>query len=227
VRLGVLTRYVNHTTDETTPEIVDMFWRAVDILRRGGAVVVEVDSPKFDPVELSHADVSLFEFAQSVDSYLSHPTRLFCPANLAEIVSTQLVDESAVGHSWTLAQTLSISHAEYSSRLDRIRYLQSCVATVFASHSLSALIYPHQTILPVRINASEQRGRNGLLTSLTGLPGIVLPQGASTASVRAPVGVPVGMEVIGLWGDDDALIRTAEVISQSLRGRVEPKLLCG
>ena len=225
MRLGVLRSYVNHTIDETSEEVSSVFAATLDKFKKQGAQLIDVGDPSFHPTSLSGAEVALYEFQESINSYLSSPTRQFCPKNLAEIISSKLIDPVAVGPLWNNnILHLSTSSPEYYIRLHRISKLKTSLTKMFSKDSLDGLIYPHQTILPVKLGEPIQLGRNGLLSSLTGVPGIVITMGNAGALESARVGVPIGMEVVGLWGDDWKVIGLAEIIEGLLNARIEPAL---
>ena len=72
---------------------------------------------------------------------------------------------------------------------------------------INAFLYPLQSILVVRTNdARGQAARNGQMASLTGLPAITLPGGFSKPSDMAPLGVPVGIELMGKPFSEETLI---------------------
>ena len=68
----------------------------------------------------------------------------------------------------------------------------------------------------MKVWATTQPGRNGLLTSLAGCPGAVIPRGGS-----ADDGVPIGVEVVGLWGEDWNVLGIAREMERLLQGRRE------
>ena len=226
LRLGVLTSYINHTIDETSIEVSASFFETLNKLSSAGAELVHFDDSCLHPTNLALAEVALFEYEDSINEYLSDPRHRSCPKNLAEIMLSGLTDEAALGPTWPLVQLpeMSISSPEYHARLHRIDRLKLSYAKNFARHSLDAIIYPHQTILTVAIGQATQPGRNGLLTSLTGAPGVVVPMGFSSPSRSAKIGVPMGMEVVGMWGQDKRILGISDVISGILSARKPPIL---
>lgn len=211
--------YINHTVDETSGEVSSLFEKAITKLESSGLQIV----PILHPLSLATAEVALFEYHQSLDTYLSQPSHAICPS-LQEILSSSLIDQIAVGPTWQLAFNLSTSDPAYPVRLARIGHLKLLFARLFAENSLDALIYPHQTVLVAKVGATYQPGRNGLLTSLTGAPGVVVPMGMSRSEERAQDGVPAGMEIVGLWGMDWKVLGIGFEVERLLRGRRGPIL---
>jgi len=55
----------------------------------------------------------------------------------------------------------------------------------------------HQKCLVLPIGATFQKDRTGIVAALAGFPAIEVPAGFSTPTADAPIGVPVGMELLG------------------------------
>src|SRR6202012_5702172 len=68
----------------------------------------------------------------------------------------------------------------------------------------------------------SQLGRNGILAALTGFPVITIPIGCSPPSTTAPLGIPIGMEILGLPWSEGALLQVAEGIDDALHVRRMP-----
>ena len=234
LRIGVLSSYLNHTLDSTSHHVSTVFHKTLDSLSAAGVQLTCLDArPEFHLLNLSQAEVSLYEVQSSFHSYLSSPHHLNCPPSFQNIFASGLVDEIAVGPTWQISarEEMSTSNPEYYIRLSRIETLKLLLARVFAENELDALVYPHQTILVVRVGATFQPGRNGLLTALTGAPGGVIPMGFSDVDsdgqngAGGGLGIPIGMEVVGLWGWDWQVLRIMEEIEKLLKARRPPVLI--
>jgi Asp-tRNA(Asn)/Glu-tRNA(Gln) amidotransferase A subunit family amidase len=59
-----------------------------------------------------------------------------------------------------------------------------------------------------------QCGRNGLIASFAGCPSIVIP-------MREGVGIPVSVEVVGVWGEDWHFLGIARAMETVLQRRRE------
>jgi Asp-tRNA(Asn)/Glu-tRNA(Gln) amidotransferase A subunit family amidase len=92
---------------------------------------------------------------------------------------------------------------------------------VMAENKLDALLYPHQKRLVVPIG-EEQIERNGVVSNSTGFPAITFPAGFSAPASDAPIGVPVGIELLGAEWSEPALIRLAFAFEQLARSRRPP-----
>jgi Asp-tRNA(Asn)/Glu-tRNA(Gln) amidotransferase A subunit family amidase len=203
-----------------------LFAKTLANLSSNGAEIISIDIPAFHPIQLSQAEVALFEFKESINNYLNTPDHVTCPT-VTDILASSDVDSIAVGPTWQLAKLPSMNTAspKYHARLHRIEQLKITLANVFAGYQLDALIHPHQTVLVVSVGATFQPGRNGLLTSLTGTPGAVVPIGFSAVTEEATLGIPVGMEVVGLWGDDRKVLEISAAVERLLQARQPPELM--
>jgi amidase len=94
--------------------------------------------------------------------------------------------------------------------------------TAFASHRLDAILYPHQRRLVVPIGEA-QVDRNGVLSNSTGFPAVAFPGGFSTPTVTAPLGVPVGLEILGPEWSEPTLLKIAYAFEQAAHFRRPPQ----
>jgi len=211
--------------DDSSLEVSNLFSETCRKLSSQGVKLIEFDNIAFHPLNLARAEVHIYEMQDSFTEYLSSETHPNFPT-LDEISTSGLVDNIAVGPTWPLAllPDMTPSSPEYLIRLHCISHLKLSLAKTFADLQLDGIIYPHQTILVVKAAATFQPGRNGLLTSLTGTPSVVLPMGFSRETKEALKGVPIGMEVIDLWGHDWKVLDIAERIEKVLHARKEPVL---
>jgi len=75
-----------------------------------------------------------------------------------------------------------------------------------------ALDLPHQQQLACEIGMSQKQ-RNGVLAAVTGFPSITVPAGYAE-SEHAPVGVPVGLEMLGRPYSENLLVDCAYAYEQ-------------
>ncbi|SVE32025.1 uncharacterized protein METZ01_LOCUS484879, partial [marine metagenome] len=110
---------------------------------------------------------------------------------------------------------------EYRIRILRRDDLRTAVMTVMAENELDAILYPHQRRLVVPIG-EEQVERNGVLSNSTGFPAITVPGGFSAPMASAPIGVPIGIELLGPEWSEPTLISLAYAFEQATRIRRSP-----
>jgi amidase len=75
----------------------------------------------------------------------------------------------------------------------------------------------------IRISATFQKDRNGNIAPAGGFPAIVVPAGFSTPTEDAPLGVPVGMELLGRPWQEPELLMLAYGFEQATHARRPPK----
>lgn len=92
-----------------------------------------------------------------------------------------------------------------------------------ADHNLDAIVYPHQQQLVCKTGTSQQQ-RNGALCSVTGFPSIAVPAGYSSPDKNAPIGVPIGMEIIGRPWSEPTLIGIAYAYQEAAHIRKDPPI---
>ena len=113
------------------------------------------------------------------------------------------------------------SDPEYLGRLRRREILRQALMTAMAEHRLDAILYPHQRRLVVPIG-ERQLERNGVLSNGTGFPAITLPGGFSSPTESAPLGVPIGIELLGPEWSEPRLIALGYAFEQATRYRRPP-----
>jgi amidase len=91
-----------------------------------------------------------------------------------------------------------------------------------AEHRLDAVIYPLQQRLVVPITELNQADRNGILASVTGFPAITVPARFSRPTATAPLGVPIGMDILGRPWSEGRLIQIAHGFEEATHFRKPP-----
>jgi Asp-tRNA(Asn)/Glu-tRNA(Gln) amidotransferase A subunit family amidase len=193
----------------------------IERIRQEGAATVSVQETALDAVALaSDVSVHLYDFKPDLGAYLRDPALQPPVRSLHEIIasgkfSPGIEDELRKAHE------LDRDSDAYRERLAKRLKLRDRVLEILAENNLDALIFPHQQRLVVPIG-SRQVERNGALGSVTGFPSIALPAGFSKPDAHAPVGVPVGVELLGRPWDEGRLINLAYAIEQAVPCRMPP-----
>lgn len=115
-----------------------------------------------------------------------------------------------------------LAQPEYLQRManrDRLRVL---LAARMAESGLDALLYPLQRILVVPTGHTDQAERNGVLSHGTGFPAVTFPGGFSRPAATAPLGVPVGAELLGMDFSEAKLLAYAHAFEQAAKVRQPP-----
>ena len=117
----------------------------------------------------------------------------------------------------------SSSNATYGAVKHGISNLTLALQQTFTLNDLDAIIYPEQKNLVVKIGSPSQSGRNGILAALTGSPVVTVPAGFSPKTEEAPVGVPIGMEILGRPWTEEKLLKIAYHIEILTKVRRTPQ----
>ena len=115
-----------------------------------------------------------------------------------------------------------LSDPTYRERMLNRDKLRVLLAAQMAGLRLDAILYPLQRILVVPAGETEQPERNGMLSHGTGFPAVTFPGGFSTPTASAPLGVPVGAELLGLDFSEPRLLSLAHAFEQAARVRRPP-----
>jgi Asp-tRNA(Asn)/Glu-tRNA(Gln) amidotransferase A subunit family amidase len=119
------------------------------------------------------------------------------------------------------ALALSTGTPGYNQKLALRAAMRTRVMKLMADNKLDAMVYPHQQQMVCKTGESQQQ-RNGALCSVTGFPSIAVPAGFSAPARDAPLGVPVGLEIIGRPWSEPLLIEIAYGFEQASPFRKAP-----
>ncbi len=226
MRFGLIEGFFNRTsTNETTP-VNDAMSNVVAALTAAGATIVSInDTATYNATAISAMlDVQQNEYRQELTSYLRRPSlQGVHPTSMPDLYASGefLVIPSQYSYVNT-ALISSTSNATYATKLSGISNLKTSVDATFKANNLDALIYPEQKNLVVKIGSPSQSGRNGILAAVTGSPVITIPVGFSPATDVAPIGVPIGMEILGLPWTEAKLLNIAARMDGLLHARRMP-----
>jgi Asp-tRNA(Asn)/Glu-tRNA(Gln) amidotransferase A subunit family amidase len=230
LRFGLLDGFFNHTASAETTPVNDIMASMVFKLTAAGAEVVNITDPIYDTLAIAKLDVQVFEFRELLDSYLATATAAGAPrpTSFSDLYSNDKFLVIPAQHQFLRkASTSSTNDAAYLETLNRIQDLTRALEATFAANNLDALIYPEQKNLVVKIGSPSQSGRNGILAALTGHPVVCVPAGFSPPSSEAPVGVPVGMEILGRPWSEDLLLNIAGHVNELVPVRRMPPFANG
>ena len=225
MRFGLIEGFFNRTESNETTPVVNALAAMVGTLTAAGVTVVSINETIYNSTAISNAyDVQKFEYRQEMDTYLTRPSLHGThPSSLKELYSSGefLVIPSQYSYVNT-SLTSSTSNATYPSIKLGIQNLTTALENTFKSNSLDALIYPEQANLVVKIGSPSQSGRNGILAALTGSPVVTVPAGFSPNTTDAPLGVPIGMEILGMPWSEGKLLNIAKMVAEVKRVRKMP-----
>jgi amidase len=217
-RIGVMTNLFG--TEDRHHDVNRVMAAVITRMESLGASVLRFELPEYDTLAPAVATATL-EARTVMDGYFSTlgpgaPVRTFAQVVAAKTSAVQktLEEELAVGD--------GMSSQQYKDRMLNRDKLRLAVAAKIADLELDAILYPLQKILAVPITADDQTERNGTLSNGTGFPAVTFPAGFSAASPSAPLGVPVGAELLGLDYTEDRLLAYAYAFEQATRLRKPP-----
>ena len=225
LRFGLLDGFFNHSASAETTPVNDIMASIVSKLTAAGANVVQITEPIYDALAIAALDVQAFEFRELLDAYLTG-ANLIGDNRLTSFheiyTNSKFLVIPAQSKFIRRASDSSTNDAAYFETLNHIQNLTRALAATFSNNNLDALIYPEQKNLVVKIGSPSQSGRNGILAALTGHPVVCIPAGFSPPSADAPLGVPVGMEILGRPWSEDMLLTIAHHISELVPVRRMP-----
>jgi Asp-tRNA(Asn)/Glu-tRNA(Gln) amidotransferase A subunit family amidase len=218
-RIGLLTDFIGR--DPIHSDVNRVLDTAVARMTAMGATVVRVTIPNLD--ELTRGlNLMNLEFKAAFDRYLAGLGPIAPVKSLAEFVARGQAHESMRrGLDADLAVVDGMNSPEHQRMMARRDALRQAVMTVMAANKLDAILYPHQKRLVVPIG-EEQADRNGVLSNSTGFPALTFPGGFSPRTPSAPIGVPVGLELLGPEWSEPVLFRIAWAYEQATKIRKPP-----
>jgi Asp-tRNA(Asn)/Glu-tRNA(Gln) amidotransferase A subunit family amidase len=232
LRLGVLNGFFNRTNSSEVTPVNNAMNALMSRLTAEGVSLIPIDEPIYNATAIQASyDVQRYEYRQLMDEYLQRPSLSGDrPQTLSELYSRKSVNGSG-GEFVVLpsqyeyvntALVSSTSNATYVTRQAGIRNLTLALLNTFAANNLDAIIYPEQKNLVVKLGSPSQSGRNGILAALTGTPVVTVPAGFSGVTDVAPIGVPIGMEILGRPFDEVNLLGIGYQIEQLTKIRKSP-----
>jgi Asp-tRNA(Asn)/Glu-tRNA(Gln) amidotransferase A subunit family amidase len=185
-----------------------------------GATLVRFELSEYDTF-VSAIHTAPFEARTVMERYFSTlgpdaPVKSFSQLVAAKTSAVQTTLEAELG------VIDGMSSQTYKDRMLNRDKLRLAVAAKIAELNLDAILYPLQKILVVPITAGDQAERNGALSNGTGFPAVTFPAGFSAPSASAPLGVPIGGELLGLDYTEDRLLAYAYAFEQAAGLRKPP-----
>ncbi len=163
------------------------------------------------------------EFKAAFDRYLAGLGPVSPVKSLEEFVARgQFHDSMRRGLEGDMKVAAGPGSPEHQQMLERRVALRQAVMTMMAANRLDAILYPHQKRLVVPIG-EDQADRNGVLSNSTGFPALTFAGGFSPPTASAPIGVPVGLELLGPEWSEPVLFKLAFAFEQAAKVRKRPQ----
>lgn len=220
-RIGILRSFFGK--EEINRSVNEVMEKALGVLQRGGAELVEITDDIDSAWLTSEVSVHLDDFNDHLTQYLQS-----FPADKIPVHSLKEIYDSGKYHpvdkgNMEDALKLSTHSAHYNEKLLRQQTVKNKIMQLIASKCLDCIVYPHQQQLVCKIGDSQKQ-RNGVLCSVTGFPSVVVAAGFAPAGETAPLGVPVGMEIIGEPWSEKRLLMIAAAYEKAAQMRKAPVL---
>ena len=216
-RIGVLeSLFGKEEINESTNKVVR---NALKVFEENGATLVPVTDNIDQPWLTSEVSVHLDDFQHDLDGYLATLPADWKIHSMAEILEQGLFHPFSESNMRD-AMTREVGSPRYLEKMYNKIGVRTHVLKIMADLNLDAMVYPHQQQLVCKIGANQQQ-RNGVLCSSTGFPSIAVPAGFAPDE-NAPIGVPVGMEIIGRPWSEAKLIEIAYAFEQHSHFRRPP-----
>ena len=218
-RIGVLTEFFGR--EPVHREVNALTEDAIRRMAEAGATVIRITIPALDRLT-RNVQVAEYEGKIAFNNYLAALGPGAPVKTLDEFIARRQFHNSLKAGLETDQRVVDgLNDPEYRNRLLRRHDLRQAVMNVIAANKLDAILYPHQRRLVVPIGA-DQVERNGVLSNSTGFPAITFPGGFSRPTVSAPLGVPVGIELLGPEWSEPSLIALAFAFEHVARIRRPP-----
>jgi len=223
-RIGVLKSFVGK--EPIHAEVTATFNKAVDTLKASGATVVEIDDSFFDAGVFNRDyDVQKWEFKPLFNAYLASLGDRAPVKDLGELVASGKFDKTTLEKFLVASQSIENpgQDKDYLLRLAKLDDLRDRLLGHMAKNKLDAVVYPEQMRLVVPITETNQADRTGILAGMTGFPAITVPMGFSKPDQNAPIGVPIGIDMIGRPFSEPLLFKLAYGFEQATHARKPPQ----
>ena len=214
-RIGVLNSFFG-----SGPEAEDVnasMTAAITAMKRGGAEVVSLDEA-FDINDLADTQVASYETAHDLDDFLQKEG---APVTSLSAILASGQFAPPVGDSIKSRVALSMNDPEFKMRMLKRMQVQERVLKMMADQRLDAVIYPFSRGLVGKVGGTQAR-HNGFLSAVTGFPSLILPAGFSKPDANSPIGVPIGLEMLGRPWSEATLLRLGSAFERATNMRRPP-----
>ena len=216
-RIGVLQSFFGK--EAINQPVNQVMEEALKVFEACGAQLVPVEEDLDSDWMIREVSVHLDDFKAHLNAYLARlPDR--APVHSVEEIIERGRYHPGIEDNLKTALSLDVGTPRYNEKRLRQLALKTKIMALMADQDLDALVYPHQQQLVCKIGEGQQQ-RNGVLCSATGFPSLALPAGFAP-DPQAPLGVPVGLEVIGRPFSEPVLDEVAYACERGGGGRGAP-----
>jgi Asp-tRNA(Asn)/Glu-tRNA(Gln) amidotransferase A subunit family amidase len=217
-RIGVLRQaYESPTTD---PEVVQLFHRALEDLRKQGATIIDsAIVPELDSLRRSQSG-ACNTFKHDLNTFLA--ARAHTPVKSVEDILRSRRFHPSIEKRLETAQAVEGTPDETPGCLSRDAFragLRAAVSAMLDRHRLDAVVYPSWSNPPRLIGDlnTPHGDNNQLFSPSTGFPAITVPMGYLRGGV-----LPAGLQFFGRAWSEPTLIKLAYAYEQATHHRRPP-----
>ncbi|MCF6465445.1 amidase [Clostridium sp. Cult2] len=219
-RIGILNSFFG--TKNIHKEVNAIIFNCLDDIKKNGGILIHIKEYIDADKLVNEVSVHLHELKPHLNLYLEKLGSKSKVHSLNDIIISGKYHKG-IEENIKYAETLDINSDIYNRRLIKRFETQNTVMEIMAKYDLDAIAYPHQKRPVVKIGES-QVDRNGVLSSVTGFPSIVVPAGFTQPTDTAPIGVPVGIEFLGRRLSEPILLEIAYAFEQTTKYHKPPVL---
>ncbi|GAA3810255.1 amidase family protein [Streptomyces chiangmaiensis] len=219
-RIGVMTNLFG--TETRHQEVNRVMEDVISTMQAQGATIIRFSLPEYDTLQ-SIVVTSTWEARTAMDAYFASlgpdaPVHTFDQL----VASKTATPEAQAALETEIAIVDGLNNAFYKDHFVNREKLRLAVSAKMAELDIQAILYPLQKVLvsPVGVPQPE---RNGTLSNGTGFPAVCFPGGFSTPTSAAPIGVPVGAELLGREFDEPLLLSLAYAYEKATKTRKPPR----
>lgn len=192
--------------------------KKVNVMPGSGAMLVDGLSLGIDLIDFfTDARASVPEVRATFDAYMRTRGPDTPIHSLAELVETgKYLPALKPLFQRVLELPLPDENHNYHARLENRATVRQLVIDLMDRHHLDALVYPFKSLTAPPIGTPDRGPRDNPLSSVTGLPAIVVPAGIDRH------GLPISIEFLGRPFSEATLLALAYAYEQQSHQRVAP-----
>jgi Asp-tRNA(Asn)/Glu-tRNA(Gln) amidotransferase A subunit family amidase len=219
-RIGVMTNLFG--TEARHQEVNQVMEQVIATMQSQGATIIRFSLPAYDTLQ-SIVVTSTWEAHTAMDEYFASlgpnaPVHTFDQL----VASKTATPEAQKAMEAEIAIVDGLNNPVYKDHMVNREKLRMAVSAKMAELNIEAILYPLQKVL-VSLVGVPQPERNGTLSNGTGFPAVCFPGGFSPPTSTAPIGVPVGAELLGREFSEPLLLSLAYAYEQAAKTRKLPK----
>jgi amidase len=204
-------------------EVNRVMEQAMRTMEAQGATVVRFTVPEYDALA-ANVGTDRWEARSAFDQYFAELGPRQPVTSFRQLVDSRTASPDIQK---TMEAEIAIedglANATYRERMLNRDKLRVLVAGKMAELKLDAILYPLQRVLVAPAGQPDQPERNGVLSHGTGFPAVTFPAGFSAPTASAPLGVPIGAELLALDFSEARLLSFAYAFEQAAHARKPPQ----